>query len=265
MAWRDIHGGTTSPNPEPRPALLVLAGSQGMRGSSSILVGFLTRSPCPKPEATHQAKPKKPVNTPRKPLPILRTHSLRALHQQQTPFPPVSARFGPRFRLRQITLGMFPPAKYADFRADVPVLIAVSVFVAARGPGWEKAGWHPAEQKHTGKRNGGPCFLFRVFVCLFWDFVCSSFFSGVGGFLAFVRLGVDGLINIPDSRPPTKAWLAFQHSAEHNSSFFSGFPRWSSHVSRTFCSTSTCLDQVPGSVWRGSFGVFEEKTGGTQA
>ncbi|CAJ1354837.1 unnamed protein product [Effrenium voratum] len=32
--------------------------------------------------------------------------------------------------LLQITLGMFPPAKYADFRADVPVLIAVSVFVA---------------------------------------------------------------------------------------------------------------------------------------
>lgn len=32
--------------------------------------------------------------------------------------------------LLQITLGMFPPSKYEDFRSDIPVLIAVSVFVA---------------------------------------------------------------------------------------------------------------------------------------
>ena len=36
-------------------------------------------------------------------------------------------------QLRQITLGMFPPSKYQDFRSDIPVLIAVSVFVAATG------------------------------------------------------------------------------------------------------------------------------------
>lgn len=35
--------------------------------------------------------------------------------------------------LRQITLGMFPPSKYEDFRNDIPVLIAVSVFVGATG------------------------------------------------------------------------------------------------------------------------------------
>ena len=34
---------------------------------------------------------------------------------------------------RQITLGMFPPSKYEDFRSDIPVLIAVSVFVAVTG------------------------------------------------------------------------------------------------------------------------------------
>lgn len=32
--------------------------------------------------------------------------------------------------LLQITLGMFPPTKYEEFRSDTPVLIAVSVFVA---------------------------------------------------------------------------------------------------------------------------------------
>jgi len=32
--------------------------------------------------------------------------------------------------LLQITLGMFPPSKYEEFRSDIPVLIAVSVFVA---------------------------------------------------------------------------------------------------------------------------------------
>ncbi|OLQ03853.1 hypothetical protein AK812_SmicGene13164 [Symbiodinium microadriaticum] len=41
---------------------------------------------------------------------------------------------------RQMTLGMFPPAKYGDFRSEIAVLVAVSVFVATADDDWVLVG-----------------------------------------------------------------------------------------------------------------------------